>query len=182
MGLTNTKPPSENGPSSDQMPRRWPPSPSEMRPYIAAGSTINRDVPDGALRHRPLQTNHEGGNGQTFQKGKDLGTLHNRITARHSAMAKFPPKMLCFFPMCGIVGHVGTKNAVQVISEGLSRLEYRGYDSAGICLKDLNGKLVQYKKDGKTRKSHQNFNRKKAHVPHRHRAHPLGHPRQGDGL
>jgi glucosamine--fructose-6-phosphate aminotransferase (isomerizing) len=35
--------------------------------------------------------------------------------------------------MCGIVGYVGKKNAVQVVMQGLSRLEYRGYDSAGIA-------------------------------------------------
>ena len=51
--------------------------------------------------------------------------------------------------MCGIVGHVGTQNAVEVIVDGLSRLEYRGYDSAGICFKGRSGKLVQYKRAGK---------------------------------
>lgn len=50
--------------------------------------------------------------------------------------------------MCGIVGYTGPKNSVQPILEGLSRLEYRGYDSAGICLK-LNGKLDIVKKEGK---------------------------------
>ncbi len=35
--------------------------------------------------------------------------------------------------MCGIVGYVGTKNAVQIVFEGLKKLEYRGYDSAGIA-------------------------------------------------
>src|SRR5712692_9815397 len=35
-------------------------------------------------------------------------------------------------PMCGIVGYVGKKRVVPVIIEGLRRLEYRGYDSAGI--------------------------------------------------
>jgi glutamine---fructose-6-phosphate transaminase (isomerizing) len=39
--------------------------------------------------------------------------------------------------MCGIVGYVGDKSAVQIIVEGLKRLEYRGYDSAGIAV--LNG-------------------------------------------
>ena len=36
--------------------------------------------------------------------------------------------------MCGIVGYVGDKSAVGIIVEGLKRLEYRGYDSAGIAV------------------------------------------------
>ena len=36
--------------------------------------------------------------------------------------------------MCGIVGYVGKKNALPIILEGLQRLEYRGYDSAGVAL------------------------------------------------
>ncbi|MEK7386957.1 MAG: class II glutamine amidotransferase, partial [candidate division NC10 bacterium] len=36
--------------------------------------------------------------------------------------------------MCGIVGYVGEKNAVAIIVEGLKRLEYRGYDSAGLAV------------------------------------------------
>lgn len=38
--------------------------------------------------------------------------------------------------MCGIVGYVGDKNAFPIIIKGLQRLEYRGYDSAGIALSD----------------------------------------------
>ena len=41
--------------------------------------------------------------------------------------------------MCGIVGYIGPRNAAQVILDGLRRLEYRGYDSAGIAvIKDGN--------------------------------------------
>jgi len=36
--------------------------------------------------------------------------------------------------MCGIVGYVGDKSAVGIIVEGLKRLEYRGYDSAGVAV------------------------------------------------
>ena len=36
--------------------------------------------------------------------------------------------------MCGIVGYVGNKNATDFLIEGLSKLEYRGYDSAGIAV------------------------------------------------
>ena len=50
--------------------------------------------------------------------------------------------------MCGIVGYSGPNNSVGPIIEGLSRLEYRGYDSAGICLK-MNNELQILKKEGK---------------------------------
>ncbi len=49
--------------------------------------------------------------------------------------------------MCGIVAYVGHRQAGDVIIKGLKRLEYRGYDSAGIAL--LNGGLNVYKKKGK---------------------------------
>jgi glucosamine--fructose-6-phosphate aminotransferase (isomerizing) len=51
--------------------------------------------------------------------------------------------------MCGIVGHIGLSNSVNVVLEGLKRLEYRGYDSAGICFKDKENELALYKKKGK---------------------------------
>ncbi len=49
--------------------------------------------------------------------------------------------------MCGIVAYIGAREARPVIIKGLRRLEYRGYDSAGIAL--LNGELTVYKKKGK---------------------------------
>ncbi len=49
--------------------------------------------------------------------------------------------------MCGIVAYVGHREASDIIIKGLKRLEYRGYDSAGIAL--LNGSLNVYKKKGK---------------------------------
>ena len=45
--------------------------------------------------------------------------------------------------MCGIVGYIGNKNASQVLIEGLKKLEYRGYDSAGIAIIDRDDILVR---------------------------------------
>lgn len=49
--------------------------------------------------------------------------------------------------MCGIVAYIGKKQAYPILIKGLQRLEYRGYDSAGVAL--INGQLNVYKKKGK---------------------------------
>ncbi len=51
--------------------------------------------------------------------------------------------------MCGIVGYTGPREAGPILMEGLKRLEYRGYDSAGIALVDDGGDLFVEKKAGK---------------------------------
>ncbi len=51
--------------------------------------------------------------------------------------------------MCGIVGFVGDKNGVPMLMDGLSKLEYRGYDSAGIAFIDSESKIVVKKALGK---------------------------------
>ncbi|MDH5609136.1 MAG: hypothetical protein OEY56_06625 [Cyclobacteriaceae bacterium] len=50
--------------------------------------------------------------------------------------------------MCGIVGYVGHQPAYPFLVTGLSRLEYRGYDSAGLATIE-NSKLEVFKKEGK---------------------------------
>lgn len=50
--------------------------------------------------------------------------------------------------MCGIVGYIGNKNATNVLIDGLTRLEYRGYDSAGIAL-IIDGEIVVERSVGK---------------------------------
>lgn len=51
--------------------------------------------------------------------------------------------------MCGIVGYIGNHEAYDILIQGLKRLEYRGYDSAGVALVTDDGKLNVYKSRGK---------------------------------
>src|SRR4051812_43349207 len=51
--------------------------------------------------------------------------------------------------MCGIVGYVGSQDVLEVVLEGLRRLEYRGYDSAGVAVRTDTAELAMAKKAGK---------------------------------
>ena len=55
--------------------------------------------------------------------------------------------------MCGIIGYVGKKAASPILLEGLRRLEYRGYDSAGVAVLDSDELLVRKKVAELTRAS-----------------------------
>ena len=51
--------------------------------------------------------------------------------------------------MCGIVGAIAERTITPILVEGLKRLEYRGYDSAGVAVIDTNGALDRRRRAGK---------------------------------
>jgi glutamine---fructose-6-phosphate transaminase (isomerizing) len=53
--------------------------------------------------------------------------------------------------MCGIVGAVAQRDVVDILVEGLRRLEYRGYDSAGVAVVDSSGELQRVRRLGKVK-------------------------------
>ena len=67
--------------------------------------------------------------------------------------------------MCGIVGYVGNRNVVEVLLKGLTNLEYRGYDSAGMALHD-NGEVKIYKTLGKLINLKNELEAKKSELNH----------------
>ena len=68
--------------------------------------------------------------------------------------------------MCGIVGYVGPRDAAPILLEGLRRLEYRGYDSAGIAVRTDNGTVFVEKRAGKLHNL----------TDHLNGSTPVGHP------
>ena len=78
--------------------------------YVAAGSVITKDVPDNAL-----------GVGRSKQKNKENWSKKKGLT------------------VCGIIAAASNRNVGKLLVQGLHKMEYRGYDSAGIALHQDDG-------------------------------------------
>ena len=77
--------------------------------------------------------------------------------------------------MCGIVGYVGAQQALEVVVAGLRRLEYRGYDSAGVAV-IADGRLDIRKKAGKLANLEELLGTDPPAVHDGYRAHQVGNP------
>ena len=82
--------------------------------------------------------------------------------------------------MCGIVGYTGPREAGPILIEGLRRLEYRGYDSAGIALVDEDGEMFVEKRAGKLVQPPGGHRGSHAARGDRPRPHALGNPRPAE--
>lgn len=76
--------------------------------------------------------------------------------------------------MCGIVGYVGPKDALEVVVEGLEKLEYRGYDSAGVAFVETKNQVSVLRAPGKLSALKETLSNKKPSIPTRL---ALGHTR-----
>ena len=82
--------------------------------------------------------------------------------------------------MCGIVGYTGPREAGPILIEGLKRLEYRGYDSAGIALVDDDGRAVRREAGRQARQPPDRDRRPDAARRDRAGPHALGDPRPAE--
>ena len=81
--------------------------------------------------------------------------------------------------MCGIVAHVGSRDCVPILLEGLARLEYRGYDSAGLAVVSRSGEPARPQGQGPGRRPRRRPARPVQGQPG-NRAHPVGDARRAE--
>ena len=80
--------------------------------------------------------------------------------------------------MCGIVGAIAQRDVVPILMEGLRRLEYRGYDSAGVAVVGRRRAVARRRTVGKVSELQEALEQSAGAGSRRHRPHPLGDPRR----
>ena len=89
---------------------------------------IREDVPPGALgRQRRQAAEHRGLGREAKRRAKSKQTDRSDFETQPELADQDSH-------MCGIIGYIGPKDVVPVLIDGLRRLEYRGYDSAGVAV------------------------------------------------
>ena len=78
--------------------------------------------------------------------------------------------------MCGIVGFTGAAQAAPILLDGLAKLEYRGYDSAGMAVQNAAGKIEVVKAKGRLKVLSEMTDGGSAVPGSWHRPYPLGDP------
>ena len=84
------------------------------------------------------------------------------------------------FRMCGIVGYIGSRNAIDYLLEGLRRLEYRGYDSAGVATLNGTANVHTVKTVGRIENLAKRSGAAQSAWQDRYRPHALGNARRCD--
>ncbi len=125
-----------------------------MRPendFIEAGFQDNEERGVSNIRRVPLRgRSHVTGSTNTGatpeQREPDCGEKATNLCA-FVLLNDFSGGF--FLPMCGIIGYVGHQQAAPILLDGLARMEYRGYDSAGVAVRSETKELQIYKSKGR---------------------------------
>ena len=142
---------------------------------VTAGSVITEDVPAGAVafgRARQVDKEGAGGAASCETEGPCGGSQ-----AGQEEITLGRPSPLGRSPMCGIIGIIGKAPVTPLLVEALKRLEYRGYDSAGVATL-VNGHIDRRRAEGKLVNLEARLGSRAAGGHDRHRPHALGDPRQ----
>ena len=165
--------------------------------YVGAGTTVTGDVPAGPSRREPGAATHDRRGGSSggarappaetrpspqrqlpaprkpARPKKRRSQAQGRRGAGSGTRPRWAPREAL---MCGIIGYVGDRDASFILVQGLKRLEYRGYDSAGVATFH-DGQIDGAARPRQARQPREPAARGSDHGHGRHRSHALGDPR-----